>query len=36
MLTGHAQSMLGGVKSENHTGKGKLGNGIITATIKLN
>ena len=36
MLTGHAQSMLGGVKSENPMGKGKLGNGIITAKIKLN
>ena len=36
MLTGHAQSMLGGVKSENLMGKGKLGNGIITAKIKLN
>ena len=37
MLTGHAQSMLGGVKSgKNPEGKGKLGNGIITAKIKLN
>ena len=25
-LTGHAQSLLGGVKSENPRGKGKLGN----------
>ena len=35
MLTGNAQSMLGGVKSENPMWKGKLGNGIITAKIKL-
>ena len=34
MLTGHAQSMLGSVKSENPMGKGKLGSGII-AKIKL-
>ena len=33
MLTGHAQSMLGGVKSENTMGKGKLGNGIITTKL---
>ena len=36
MLTGDAQSMLGGVKRENPKGKGKLGNKIITATIKIN
>ena len=36
MLTGHAHSMLGGVKSESTNGKGKLGNGLITAKIKLN
>ena len=36
MLTGHAQSMLGGVKSEDPMGMGKIGNGIITAKIKLN
>ena len=34
MLTGHAQSMLGGVKSENHKGKGKMQNEIITAKVK--
>ena len=33
MLTEHAQSMLGGVKSENPMGKGKLGNEI---RLKLN
>ena len=33
MLTGHAQSMWGGVKGENPMGKGKLGNGIITAKV---
>ena len=36
MLTGYAQSILRGVKSENPMGKGKSGNGIITAKIKLN
>ena len=36
MLTEHAQSMLGSVKSENPIGKGKLGNEIITAKIKIN
>ena len=34
MFTGHAQSMQGGVKSENPMGKGKLGNELITAEIK--
>ena len=29
MFTEHAQSMLGGVNSENPKGKGKLGNEII-------
>ena len=36
MLTEYAQGMLGGVKSENPMGKGKLGNEIITTKIKIN
>ena len=34
-LTEHAQSLLGGVKSENPRGKGKLGNEIIKLIIKI-
>ena len=36
MLTGHAQSVMGGVKSGNPKEKGKLGNEIITAKTKMN